>query len=110
MPTTPKQLFQAALSTTTTTLYTAPASPGYAELLSLVLVNSTTSPITVSLYVVPSGGTPQAGNAIAYSWSLDTPGIPYVVRPALVIPSGATIQGSASAAGVTVTASGLEVT
>ncbi|MBX6770889.1 MAG: hypothetical protein IRY83_04135 [Chloroflexi bacterium] len=110
MASAPKQLFQAALTTTLTTLYTAPASPGYAELLSVVFVNTTASPITVSIYVVPPSGSAGTSNAIAYNWSLDVQGLPYVIKPALVVPAGATIQASASAAGVTATASGLEVT
>jgi hypothetical protein len=111
LPATPKQFYQGQVPTTLTTVYTAPASPGYAEILSIVAVNTSSSTgLTVSIHVVPPAGTAGVGNAIAYNWNIDVLGLPFTVKPAVVVPAGGTIQVVASGIGITLTISGLEVT
>lgn len=112
MPVQPKQLFQAALTTGDATVYTAPDQNDaqYAELLRVTFCNTTTAAINVRLHIVPKGGAVGTGNALVYDWELPVRGLPYTVNLAQVIPRGATVRVRASAAGVTVTGSGLEVT
>ena len=110
MANTPKQLAQQAIGTTVTTAYTAPnVANAYAFIESIVLCNTTTSRKLVRIYLVPNGGSAATGNAIAYDFVLDIPGMPYVINPKAIIGQNATIQTSADATGVTMTVSGIEV-
>ena len=98
------QLAQAALGTSVATLYTA-TSTSTAHVNSINICNTTAAAITVYLFIVPSGGTAGAGNAIFYNTSV--PGGTTVLWESVqIIPAGGTIQGYGSATGLTVTISG----
>ena len=65
-----KLLCSTQLSTTSiTTVYTVPASSGL-KLASGILCNTSVSSVTLSVYIVPSGGTAGATNKIIHSYSL----------------------------------------
>jgi hypothetical protein len=92
-------------------LYTVPQalSNSLALLTSLVLCNVTAGAITVTLYNVPSGGSPGPSNAIIAAASIpaNTTWVGRWPGGAVVMPAGSTLQGLASAASsVTVTAGG----
>jgi len=95
-------------------LYTAPAAlaNSVALLTSLVLANVTAGAVTITLYNVPSGGSPATSNAVMYQVSIpaNTTWIGrYPGEGALTMPGGSTLQGLASAANsVTITAGGEE--
>lgn len=96
-------LYQGQPGTSNATLYTVPASTSV-KLASIVVCNTTTSPATVTLDVVPSGGT--AGvthricSALTVSGSATT-----VIDSSVYLSAGdfiAGLQGTASALTVTV--------
>jgi hypothetical protein len=100
---TPKRLAQAALAGVAASVYTAPA--GGALLRQVTLCNASDSATTVSLHVVPSGGTAGAGNAVLSQ-------VPLAARQTFDWTAthhlAANDQLVAVGAGVTLTASGAE--
>ena len=66
---TPIQLGQAAITTSATTLYTVP-SLTRTYLKDINICNTTGSPVTVNVYLVPSGGSAGTGNALLYGLSV----------------------------------------
>lgn len=108
MPTVLKQLGQAAIGTTLATIYTVPASTTM-MIKELAICNTTAAAITVNVFAVPSGGTAGTGNALIYGYSVGANLPAFFGGLNTVLAAGATIQVSASAAGLTITASGVEV-
>lgn len=104
MPVTPRVLFRGAASlTTTTVLYTVPASPVYSIVTSIIVTNTTSTAGTFTLDidgVAFATGTSIAANSIAI---FDVK----QVIPANVTPK--TIRGGASATTITFHISGVEV-
>lgn len=98
------QLCQSSLATSVATLYTA-SSGSSSHVNSINICNTTSSTINVYLFFVPFGGTAGAGNAIFYNTAVPG-GTTVLWESAQVIGAGDTIQGYASATGVTVTVSG----
>lgn len=103
---TPLQLGQSPVTTSYTTVYTAPASTR-TYIKQLDICNTTASPINIYVSLVPSGGTAGTSNALFYNTSLD--GYSTVSWTGTqVISAGGTIQVKASGVGCTITASGGE--
>ena len=100
------KLGQAAITTSYTTLYTAPASTRtYVK--DMDICNTTGSPIGVYVSLVPSAGTASASNAILYNASL--PAYSTLQWCGMqILNAGDTIQVKASAIGCTISASGGE--
>lgn len=104
---TAKQFGQQAINTLGT-LYTAPASG--AILKSFDICNTTALQIKVRVYIVPNGGSAATTNALMYDYV-----IPARERGLFgwegeqVLANGVTIQVEASAQGLTITASGVEL-
>jgi len=98
------QLCQTALTTSVSTLYTS-SSGASSHVNSINICNTTSSAINVYLFFVPSGGAAGTGNAIFYNTAVPA-GTTVLWESTQIIGAGATIQGYASAAGVTVTISG----
>ncbi len=65
----PVPISAAQLGTSASTLYTAPAATT-ATINNLALTNTTTSPVAVTVYRVPSGGSASASNMIVCNYSL----------------------------------------
>jgi len=111
MATTGKRLVGGAqLTTSATTYYTAPPSTK-ARIDAMTLTNTSAAAVTVTLHLVPAGGTAGDGNIILKAKSIGA-GESYPVREALGhwLEPGGTIQALASAAtSVTLVASGVEV-
>lgn len=103
---TPLQLGQTALTTSFTTVYTVPASTRtYVK--QLDVCNTTASPISIYVSLVPSGGTAGTGNALFYNATLG--GYSTLSWTGTqVLSTAGTIQVKASGVGCTVTASGGE--
>jgi hypothetical protein len=112
----PKPIQPVAVTTSVQTIYTAPANSsniqnGFAtaELKGLTITNTTSSAINVNIYIVPSGGTAGTGNA----WAYNVPVGAYDTKPVHglqeVLAAGDTIQVSASATGLTIRGSVVEV-
>lgn len=108
MATVLKQLGQAAIGTTFSTIYTVPASTT-TIIKELAICNTTSSAITVNVCAVPSGGTAGTGNALIYGYSISANLPAFFGGMNTVLPTGVTLQVSASATGLTITASGVEV-
>jgi hypothetical protein len=98
------QLCQSALTTSTATLYTASVNFN-SHINYITFCNTTGSAITVSIFIVPSGGTAGTGNAIYYNYSIAA-NSSVTWSGVQIITAGGTLQGSASSSGVTVTVSG----
>ena len=103
-----KQLGQSAVATSPgTTIYTVPTGMK-TDVLDILIVNTTGSPINLNLHFVASGGSASTSNAIMYSASIagNTTvhwcGVQHLT-------TGKFINGTASAAGITVTISGDEM-
>ncbi len=107
MANTAKQLGQGGITASVTTLYTVPGSTT-TDVKSFLFCNTTSAPITVRVFLVPSGGSPSAANAIVYDRSL-APGETWPLVNEQVLSAGGTIQMQVSATGCTVTCSGLEI-
>ena len=102
---TPTQLGQANIAIAPgTVLYTAVASTT-GLLKAFDICNTTIAAITVSVYLVPVGGTAGAANAILFTVSVGIAGT-YTWRGTQVIPAGGSIQAIASAVGCTFTGAG----
>ena len=97
-------LSRVPMSTTTATLYTVGAGVQF-TLKDIEICNTSSSPATFTIYLVASGGSASAGNALFYSAPI--PGNTTVQWTGeQVLGSGETIQASASATTVTIMISG----
>lgn len=103
----PKKLGQVAITTGAGTLvYTAPT--GITTLLKcLDLTNTAATALTVSVYLVPSGGTASTANVLCYS-VLVPPAGQYQWTGTQILEPGGFIQAIASASGITINAAGGE--
>ena len=100
------KLGQAEITTSFTTIYTTPATTRtYVK--DINICNTTATSLTVSVYLVPSGGTAGTGNALFYEWLL-YPRDLYRWQGVQIMNEGDTIQVDASASGATITVSGGE--
>lgn len=106
----PKQLSAGAqLTTSAATYYTVPANT-ITTIAAMTLTNTTGTARTVTVYLVPSGGTAGDDNCILYQRVVPA-GKSYNVAEAIgqTIPAGATIQALADAnTAITIVASGYE--
>jgi len=103
---TPIQLGQAAITTGVTTVYTAPVNTRiYVK--DINICNTTGISRTVSVFLVPSGGSAGTGNALLYNVTLFGSDL-YRWQGVQVINAGDRIQVQASATGATITVSGGE--
>jgi len=103
-----KQLAQVALAGTSAVLYTVPSATS-TIVKNIVLCNTNSVAVPVTLNLVPSAGSPAVANTIVSALSL-APGETKVIYLSTVIPTGATIRGFAgTAAVVSATISGVEV-
>lgn len=104
---TPVKMGQGSIGTSATTRYTVPALTR-AIVTSISICNtSTTASINVSVYVVPSGGSPGATNILLSNIALPPNGV-FDMTGALVMNPGDFISDIASAAGCTITITGGE--
>lgn len=97
MPATATRLAQATLAASVGTLYTVPASNTLVDE-SILFWNDDTSTRIVTLYFVPSGGSPIADYYIVESYPL-LPKTATLIQPKQVIATGGTIRGFADVAG-----------
>lgn len=111
----PRQLCQGQLGSSNATLYTAPATPSTMAntptvlLTEITVCNTDSSARTFTLYVVASGGTASAANAIFYQESIPATTSRTYTKGTVLAASG-TLQGLSDAASkVTYTVSGMEV-
>lgn len=97
-------LCQSSLGTSASILYTAGGqSRSHVNVISIC--NTTSASISVYAFIVPSGGTPSASNAIFYNAQI--PAYTTMLWEGfLIIPVNGTLQGYASAVGCTIQASG----
>jgi len=93
----PKAIVSAQLTNATATYYSAPTGTT-STINNLSLTNTSGSPVTVTLYRVPSAGSPGVTNTIMSSFSLAS-GQTYVPPQAigLQLEAGMTLQALASA-------------
>jgi hypothetical protein len=112
---TPQQLYQGQPGTSAATLYTAPAndtnvpSPAATTTItSLVLANTTGTAATVTLYLVPNGGTAGASNIIVPAVSIAANDVLILSGIGIQMPASSSLQGLQGTSGaITVTASGV---
>jgi len=97
----PVSIAPLALTTSAQTAYLARAGTT-TTIANLSLTNTNATPTTVTLYNVPTGGSPVAGNEFMAAFSLSA-GQTYVPPAAigLTLASGSSLQALASATGVT---------
>lgn len=100
----PTSLYQGQLPTSAAVLYTA-SSEVATQVTTASFCNTTGGALNYYLYIVPSGASPAAANAVLFNVPLSA-GTPVLWQSGLVIPAGATLQGYASGAGVTLTVAG----
>jgi len=100
----PMLLGQAPLTTSAAVIYLAPTQ-ALTAIRSITVVNTSGSTATFNLYLVPPNTTAGASNAIYYTYSL-TSGQTLQWLGEQVLGGLWTLQGLASATGITVTASG----
>lgn len=105
-----KAFFRGAVPTGLTTEYTVPASTT-AVLKSFDICNTTATSITVRIHLVPSGGSADTSNALLYDYTIyaKDSGI-FGWEGEEILLTGATIQISASAAGLAIHMNGIEQT
>jgi hypothetical protein len=108
MANTALQLGQAGITTGVTTLYTVPGATK-TVVKSIDLCNTTTSPIKVRIFLVPSGGSALAANALVYDKTIPANDV-LGWEGEQVLAAAGFIQIQASLAGVTIVASGVEMT
>lgn len=104
-----RQLAQAQPGTSAGTLYTVPAATS-TVVKQIVIANTTATAATVSIRLVPSGGSPGVGNSVAEAVSVAA-NTSQTLDLTQTLPTGAFIsalQGTASA--ITLTISGVEIT
>ncbi len=94
----PRSIAGVQLGTSAAAAYTTPAGT-YSTINNLSLTNTSATVVTVTLYNVPSAGTPGAANTFLSAYSL-SPGQTYVPPQAigLQLAPGATLQALADAA------------
>lgn len=92
------QLAGGAATTSASTLFTA-SSGARAHLNTINICNTSSSAVTFSVYIVPSGGTASAANAIFYNCPL-TANTTTLWTGTLIVPAGGSIQASASSTAV----------
>lgn len=107
MATTMRRLYQGS-PTTETTMYTGPAATSVI-LKQVVAANTTGTPLTFSLSLVPSGGTAGAANRLAGQLPVGANNS-VVLDLFQVLSVGDFLSGLVSAAGVVLTISGVELT
>lgn len=94
-----QRLFGGAATVSTSVLYTA--SSGVASHLNTInICNTSSTTATFSVYIVPSGGTAGASNAVFYNCPIPA-NTTTLWSGTLIIPAGGSIQASASATTVT---------
>jgi len=103
---TPLQLGQAAITTSAATLYTAPTGVR-TFVKDLNICNTTGAAVTVNVYLIPTSGSAGTGNALLYGLSIAANTV-YRWTGVQIMNAGGFIQVSASATGLTITASGAE--
>ena len=103
---TPSQLGRGAITTGTTTFYTV-GSLNRTIVKTIDIANTNSSSITVTVYLVPSGGSASAANALVPGVTL-TANRMFQWTGAQVIVEGDTIQAIASTTGVAINISGGE--
>ena len=103
---TPTKLGQAAIGLGTTTLYTVPANTR-TLLKEFSIANTTGASINARVFLVPAAGAPGTGNAFLYDVAVPANNA-LQYNGVQVMNAGETIQVQASAAGLTITASGAE--
>ena len=97
-------LSRTPMSTSTTTLYTVNAGLQF-TLNDIEICNTTSTPQTFTIYLVPSGGTASAGNALFYSAPImGNTTVQWTGQQ--VLAAGGTIQASASATTVSIMING----
>lgn len=107
MANTALQLGQAAITTSNATLYTVPSATK-TILRCFDICNTTANAITVRVHIIPSAGSAGTGNALIYDKNV-------LANDVLgwegehVMATGTFIQVKAGASGLTITASGVEV-
>lgn len=102
----PAQLAQGAVAASPTTLYTAPALTR-ALVTTIDIANTTAASVRITVYLVPSGGSPAAANTLLSN--VDVPGNGSLQwTGSQVIGPGASIRATGAATGLTLTASGAE--
>ena len=107
MPILAKQLAQASLTTEVTVLYVSPDGVLATLLKDINLANHSDAAVAVSLYIVPAAGDAGPGNIFLPGVEVPAHGIAGWFGTQ-VLPLGAAIAASATAAGVTLTASGAQ--
>lgn len=103
---TPVQLGQAAITVAEATLYIVPASTR-TFVKDLSICNTTSGAVSLNVHLVPSGGTAGTSNALFYGASIPPNGT-LQWNGVQILNAGGFIVTSASAAGLTITASGAE--
>lgn len=109
MEQTPKHLGQGRYNNTTNnTAYTVPASTT-AQLTSIRVCNTTSSAITVRLFVTPSGGTVDQSSAIVYDFNVPANDYhEFIEKPIILEASGTVSLQNSVANAATITVSGYE--
>ncbi len=103
---TPVKLGQSAITVAIATLYTVPANKR-AFVKDIDLSNNNATPTAVNVYLVPNGGTAGATNILIPGMSVPNNGM-LQWTGSQIMNAGDSIQTSAAATGVTITASGGE--
>lgn len=111
----PKPMYQGLLTGSSTTLYTAPGlNPQgsvhpLAEVRRIVICNTDSSARTITLYVVPSGGSAGDSTSIFKAFSIAA-NTTLIVPVETLIPAAGTLRGFADTTNkVTLTVSGVEL-
>jgi ATP-dependent protease ClpP protease subunit len=108
MPYTPARLYIGQPGTSNTTLYTVPSGKK-AIIKQILLANTSASSVTITIYLVPSGGTAGAGNMIVSDITVNAKTV-VTIDMAQVMNAGDFLVGVQSTSGaITVTISGVEV-
>ena len=96
----PKAINSSQLTTSAATYYSTPAGT-YSTIANLSLTNTSGSPVSVTVYNVPSAGSASAGNALVSGYSLAA-GQSYVPPQAigLTMAPGSTLQALAATGAV----------
>jgi|SRR3990167_2722568 len=108
MALTGKRLDTRVFPTTIATFYTVPGSTK-TRITEIIVCNAAAAGRTIRIHFVPSGGSADTSNAVAYDWSVP-PGIPVPIPLNTWLNTGDLIRGVASAADVSCTISGIEET
>jgi hypothetical protein len=103
----PVKMAQAALTTSTVSLYTTPVT-NRAVIQDIMIANTTAGSLTYTIYLVPAAGTAATTNAIFYQVALPA-NTSYHWTGSQVLFPGDTIQALGSATGLTISISGQQV-